>query len=65
MRWVGHRNRNSHKILRRGHLGLPGIDRRIILKWVLEKIGSEDVNWIELTGQRMMGCCENGNEPLG
>jgi hypothetical protein len=33
-----------------GHLG---VDRRIILKWMLEKIGSNDVDWIHLAQERV------------
>jgi hypothetical protein len=29
-----------------------GLDGGIILKWILEKTGLEDVNWIHLAGYR-------------
>jgi hypothetical protein len=46
-------------------LGDPGIDGRIILKWILKWEGG--MGWIELaqdTGQAV-GPCECSNEPLG
>jgi hypothetical protein len=39
----------------------PGIDRRIILKWILEK-RDVDADWIDLS---LAGSCEGGNELSG
>jgi hypothetical protein len=32
----------------RDHLENPGIDRRIILRWIFRKWGCEGLDWIEL-----------------
>jgi hypothetical protein len=53
--------------LREGdHLGDPGIDGRIILKWIFRS-GMGDMEWIELAEDRdrWAGSCECGNEPPG
>jgi hypothetical protein len=48
--------------LREGdHLGDPGVDRRIILKWIFKKW---DGAWIGLSWFRI-GTGECGNEPSG
>jgi hypothetical protein len=72
MGWASHvarvREREMHTgfwwgDLREGdHLGDPGVDRRIILKWIFKK-WDWVMNWIELTQDRDK--CECGNEPLG
>jgi hypothetical protein len=52
------------------HLKYPGVDWRIILKWIFEKwnwwVGGMD--WIDLAQERdrwRAGCFEYGNEPSG
>jgi hypothetical protein len=43
----------------RDHLEDLGLDRRIILKWILKKYdGGRD--WIKLA--QVASCCEHGNE---
>jgi hypothetical protein len=37
----------------RDHLGHPGTDGRIIITMYLRETASEDVNWIELTQDRV------------
>jgi hypothetical protein len=47
------------------HLENPGIDGRIILKWILEKCDG-DMDWIDLAQDRQVAdSCERGNEPSG
>jgi hypothetical protein len=47
--------------LREGnHLGDPGVDGMIILKWIF-KTWDGGMDWIELA--QVAGCCEYGNEP--
>jgi hypothetical protein len=73
MRLLGHvalfgEIRSAHKILvgnpdGRTSLGRLGEDGRIILKWTLNKIVLEGVDWIRLTRHRpVTGSCELGNE---
>ena len=33
-------------------MGDPGIDGRIILKWILQKVGCGGIDWIELAQDR-------------
>jgi hypothetical protein len=56
MRWVGHvarrGKREAHTDLREGdHLGDPGVDGRIILKWIL-KTWDRGMDWIDLAQDR-------------
>jgi hypothetical protein len=53
--------------LREGdHLENPGIDGRIILKWILKKWDGGGMDWIDMTQDRdRWRTCEHGNEPLG
>ena len=46
------------------HLENKGVERGIILKWILEK-WNEGMDWINLAQDRgrVVGCCECGNEP--
>ena len=53
--------------LREGdHLGDPGVDGRIILRWIFRKW---DVGYgLDQAGSgcgQVAGCCESGNEPFG
>jgi hypothetical protein len=50
----------------RDHWGDPGIDGRIILRWIFRKVGCGGMDWIRLAQDReAAGTCECGNEPLG
>jgi hypothetical protein len=52
--------------IRKGdHLKDPGIDGRIILKWIIEKWDGEHGLSRSFLGQGEVGCCECGNEPFG
>jgi hypothetical protein len=51
--------------LREGeHLEDPGVDGRIISKWIFEKWDAS-MDWINLAHNRdsWRGCCKRGNEP--
>jgi hypothetical protein len=51
---------------KRDHLGDPGVDGRIILKYIFRKW--ERRHGLDLSGSgqgQVAGCCECGNEPLG
>ena len=37
---------------RRDHLGDPGVDGRIILRWILRKWDVRGMDWIELAQER-------------
>ena len=43
--WWGNLRENNH-------LGDPGIDWRIILRWIFRKWGMGDMDWIELAQDR-------------
>jgi hypothetical protein len=48
----------------RGHLEDPGVDGRIILKWILEKWDGGHGLYRSCSGQgQVAGFCECGNEP--
>jgi hypothetical protein len=50
----------------RDHWGDPGVDGRIILRWIFRKWGVgvwTTLSWIRI--QKVAGTCECGNEPLG
>jgi hypothetical protein len=53
-------------LYKRGHLGDPGVDGRIILRWTVRKwdVGvCTGSSWLRVgTGG---GTCESGNEPSG
>jgi hypothetical protein len=36
----------------RDHLGDPGVDGIIILRWILKEVGFGDMDWIELAQDR-------------
>jgi hypothetical protein len=50
----------------RDQWGDPGIDGRIILRWIFRS-GMWGMDWIELAHdrQQLTGSCESGNEPWG
>ena len=66
--WEG---RGAYRVLvREGDLlEDPGVDVRIILKWIYEKWDGSGagMDWIDLPTDkdRWRGCCECGNEPSG
>jgi hypothetical protein len=43
--------------------GDPGVDGKIILRWIFREVGCEGMNWIEMAQGRDR--CEFGNEPSG
>jgi hypothetical protein len=53
--------------LREGdHVGDPGVDGRIILKWILKKwdgVAWTGLSWLRIG--KVAGCCERANEPPG
>ena len=63
MRWAGHVARMSGReeactgfwcgiLGERDHLVEPGVDGRIILRWIFRKWGCEGMDWIELAQDR-------------
>ena len=36
----------------RDHLGDPGVDGRIILRWIFKEVGCKGMDWIDLTQDR-------------
>ena len=44
MRWGNLRERD--------HLGVPGVDERIILRWIFTKLYVRILDWIELAQER-------------
>jgi len=36
----------------RDHLGDPGVDGRIILRWIFQEVECEDMDWIDLAEAR-------------
>ena len=48
-------------------MGDPGVDGRIILRWIFKEVGCGGMDWIELAQDRrqVAGTCECGNEPPG
>jgi hypothetical protein len=52
--------------LREGdHLGDPGLDGRIILKWIFKKWDGNGLDWVGSVYGQVAGSCECGNEPPG
>jgi len=50
----------------RDHLEDPGIDGRIILRWIIRKSDVGGLDWVKLAQDRqVMGTYECGNEPSG
>jgi hypothetical protein len=44
----------------------PGVDGRIILRWIFRKWDMGGKDWMELTPDRQVaGTCEGGNKPSG
>jgi len=62
MRWVGHlagvgERRGVYRFLvgkpeGKNHLGDPGVDGRIILRWILTKWNVGGIDWIDLVQDR-------------
>ena len=50
----------------RDHLKYPGVDRRMILKWIFRK-GDGSMDWIDLAKRQgqIAGASENSEEPSG
>jgi hypothetical protein len=76
MRWAGHvalwERREVYigfwwgNLGKRGHLGKPGVDGRIILRWILRMWDSG--HGLECSGsgyEQLAGTCEYGDEPSG
>jgi hypothetical protein len=64
------KSRGAHWFLvgkpeRRNHLEDPGLDRRIILKWIFEKWDGEELDRCGPRQGQVTGVCESGDEPLG
>jgi len=50
----------------RGHLGVPGVDGNVILRWIFRKWVVGDKDWIVLAQDRQVaGTCECSIEPSG
>jgi hypothetical protein len=50
----------------RDHLEDPGVDGRIILRWIFRKLDGGGIDWIDLAQDRnVVGTCKCGNEILG
>ena len=75
LRWAGHvarmeQRRDKYKVLvgnlsEGDHLEDPGVDRRIILKWIFDKWDERHGLNRSVSGQGQVGCCcDCGNEPL-
>jgi hypothetical protein len=66
MRWAGHVERKRGQLKERNHLEDPGVDRMIILRWIIRKwdVGAwTGSRWLRIgTGG---GTCEFDNEPSG
>jgi len=43
----------------------PGVDGRILLRWIFRNWDVGGMDWIDLSQDRVAGTCECGNEPLG
>jgi hypothetical protein len=62
MRWAGHIERTGRRetytgfwwrnLRERDHLGDPGVDGWIVLRWYLQEVVCGDVDWIELAQDR-------------
>ena len=60
--WMGHVARMGRievytgfwwgNLRERDHLGDPGVDRRIILRWIIKEVGCGGMDWIELAQDR-------------
>jgi hypothetical protein len=49
----------------RDNFGDPGVDGRIILRWIFQEVGCVGMDWIELPQGHLAGTCECGDEPSG
>jgi len=50
----------------RDHLKNPGVDGRIILRWIFRNLEGRFMDWIDVTRDRQVaGCCKRGNETSG
>ena len=57
MRWAGHVTHETleeytgfwwRNLRERDHLGDPGVDGKIILRWIFQEVGCGSLDWIEL-----------------